>query len=76
LIKPQRRANDPLDLFDFMFEVHGKQSKEDLLKFAANSGFQDLEQLANLSQVDLATQICERMVAAVTARAANGAKAG
>jgi hypothetical protein len=76
VIKPQRSANGPLDLFEFMFEVHGKQSKEELLKFAANTGFQDLDRLAGLSQADLATQICERMVEAVMAKAPNGGKEG
>ena len=76
MIKPQRSANGPLDLFDFMFEVHGKQSKEDLLKLAANTGFRDLDQLSKFSQVDLATQICERMVEAVMVKTANSGKQG
>ena len=76
VIKPQRSANGPLDLFDFMFEIHGKQSKEDLLKFAANAGFQDLDRLAKLPQAELATLICERMVEAVMARSVNDENRG
>jgi hypothetical protein len=68
VIKPQRNAKGPLELFDFLFEIHGKQSKEDILALAAKSGFQDLDELANLSQVELATMFCERMVGAVTAK--------
>jgi hypothetical protein len=76
VIKPQRSASGPLDLFDSIFEIHGKQSKEDLLKLAANTGFRDLDELAKLSQVELATRFCERMVEAVMAKTANSGKQG
>jgi hypothetical protein len=65
VIKPQRNPKDPLEWFNFFFEIHGKQSKELLLTACANARATDLEQLEKLSQEELATTYCERMVNAM-----------
>jgi hypothetical protein len=65
VIKPQRNPKDPLEWFNFFFEIHGKQSKEQLLTACANARATDLEQLEKLSQEELATTYCERMVNAM-----------
>jgi len=68
VVKPQRNPKGPLDWFNFFFEIHGKQSKEQLLRACANARLPDLEQLEKLSQEELATTYCERMANAVMAR--------
>jgi len=61
-VKPQGKANGPLELFDFFFESYGNLPKERLLELLAAAKTPDLEDLAKLSREDLADTYCERMV--------------
>jgi hypothetical protein len=55
-----RKAQDPMDLYDFFFMGYGKTSKERLLELMKNAP--DLEKLKDLPQTELALIFCERTV--------------
>jgi hypothetical protein len=54
-----RKAETVIDWFDFLFESYQHTSKEKMLEFLA--GMPDRDELAKLSQRDLAITYCERM---------------
>jgi len=58
--KHKSEARDPLELFDFFYNVYSKTVKEKLLKFM--EGHHDYRQLKNKSQEELAFNYCERLV--------------
>ena len=55
-----RKAETPLDLFDFFFETYEHATKEKLLEFLKEHP--DIEQLKRLGQEELAITFCERSV--------------
>ena len=55
-----RKANDPLELYDFFYDVYKKSSKENLLKFM--NGWENFSELQKLEQNELAEVCCERLV--------------
>jgi len=63
LIEPMRKANSPVDLYDFFLEAYRETSKERLLELMASAP--DLEYLRSLSQKELASIYSERCVNAV-----------
>ena len=66
--RPQgRRAESPIELFDFMHETYKNSPKEKLLEFL--KGTADFDQLALLSQNELSEIYCERLVYSVMAQA-------
>jgi hypothetical protein len=65
-LRQGRRADTPIEFFDFFFETYRKTPKEKLLEFLV--GAQDFEQLKDLSQKDLAEVYCERLVYGAMAR--------
>lgn len=58
--RPQgKRADTPLELFDFMYETYKTSTKEKLLEFLKDAP--DFEQLKDLPQRELSEIYCERM---------------
>jgi hypothetical protein len=55
-----KKAETPLDLFDFFFNVYKQTSKEKLLDFMKNH--EDIDRLKALEQEELAVTFCERCV--------------
>ncbi len=55
-----RKARDPMDLYDFFFMGYGKTSKERLLELMKDAP--DHERLKDLPQSELALTFCERTV--------------
>jgi len=55
-----KKAETPLDLFDFLFDVYKHTSKEKLLDFMKNHN--DIDRLKELEQEELAVIFCERSV--------------
>lgn len=55
-----RRADTPLELFDFMLESYKNTPKEKLLEWMANAS--DIAELKNLTQTELSEIYCERCV--------------
>ena len=55
-----KKAETPLDLFDFFFDVYKHTSKEKLLDFMKNHD--DIDRLKELEQEELAVTFCERSV--------------
>jgi hypothetical protein len=55
-----RKAETPLELFDFFFDVYKHTSKEKLLDFMKNHD--DIDRLKELEQEELAVTFCERSV--------------
>jgi hypothetical protein len=60
VIKPQKSANGPLELYDFFHGSYGNASSETLLRLMADSA--DSAALRRLSREDLAMTYCERLV--------------
>ena len=52
-------SEHPLELFDFFFETYSNSTRENLLKWMANSG--DYDRLEKLSQIQLAEEYCAGM---------------
>jgi hypothetical protein len=61
-----RKAETPLDLFDFFFETYKHTTKEKLLEFLKEHP--DIEQLKRLDQEELAITFCERSVYAAMSK--------
>ena len=59
-LKQGGKANDPLELFDFLYDNHKQSSREKLLEFMKNSS--DVESLRELSNEELLITYCERLV--------------
>jgi hypothetical protein len=58
--RPQgRKAETPLQFFDFLYETYQKSPKEKLLEFLKNHS--DFQTLQHKSQEELAIIYCERM---------------
>jgi uncharacterized protein YchJ len=55
-----KRVDDPLDLFDFLYETYRKTPRSKLLEFLHDQP--DLERLREQSQEELAITYCERLV--------------
>jgi hypothetical protein len=55
-----KQISNPLELFDWLFEIYGKTSKEKLLEFLKSRP--DYEKLKQESQEELAITYCEAMV--------------
>lgn len=56
--RASRNCKDAYELFEFLLETYSKSSKEKLLEFVRSAP--DLAKLEELSQEDLAIEICER----------------
>lgn len=67
-LRQGRRADSPLDLFDFFLESYGKTSKEGLLKLMEKHP--DVDSLHTLPQPELAAVYCERMAEAAARESA------
>ena len=63
-----KKAETPLDLFDFFFDVYKQTPKEKLLDFMKNHN--DIDRLKELEQEELAVTFCERSVYAVMSKKA------
>jgi hypothetical protein len=63
LRKQSKRAQTPLELFDFFFDVYRKTSREKLLEFM--SSWPDYEALRELDSKELAIRYCEGLVYSV-----------
>jgi hypothetical protein len=55
-----RKAETPLELFDFFFDTYKQTTKEKLLDFMKNHD--DIDRLKELEQEELAVTFCERSV--------------
>jgi hypothetical protein len=64
-IASNHKADTAIDLYDFFLASYSKTSKENLLKFLAASP--DIQELAKLSQSELARIYCERLAASAFA---------
>jgi hypothetical protein len=60
-ISRNRTCETVLDLYDFFMGTYSKTPKAKLLEFLA--GAHDIDQLAELDQVELASVYCERLAA-------------
>lgn len=58
--RQSRKAETPLELFDFFYEIYQKTPKEKLLEFLKDHS--DLHKLQDESQEELSIIFCERMV--------------
>jgi len=63
LRKQSKKAQTPLELFDFFFDVYKKTSRKKLLEFM--SSWPDYEALKKLDTKELATRYCEGVVYSV-----------
>lgn len=61
-----RKAETPLDLFDFFFDTYKQTTKEKLLEFMKNHD--DIDRLKELEQEELAVTFCERSVYAAMSK--------
>ncbi len=61
-----QNADDPLQLFDFVYESYRNTSKAKLLEFM--KGHPNIEELKQLDQKELAIRYCEQFVYAVMSR--------
>ncbi|MEW6374990.1 MAG: SEC-C domain-containing protein [Thermodesulfobacteriota bacterium] len=61
-----KKAETPLDLFNFFFDVYKKTPKEKLLDFMKNHN--DIDRLKELEQEELAVTFCERSVYAAISK--------
>lgn len=59
-LKQGGKANDPLELFDFLYDSHKRTSREKLLEFMKSSS--DFETLKDLPHEELLITYCERLV--------------
>jgi hypothetical protein len=71
-LRQGRKADSPLDLFDFFLDSYGKTSKEGLLKLMEKH--HDVDSLRSLSQSELAAVYCERMAEAAARVSVRDAK--
>jgi hypothetical protein len=67
-----RKAETPLELFDFFFDTYKQTTKEKLLEFMKNHS--DVDKLKELGQEELAVTYCERCVYAEMSKKRNEKK--